>query len=133
MIIDLNFLPLETSDFTIPIFRSKFNGEPRQDGFFAAQLPVSQVGGRDSDYVYYRVSLLKYSGAANYSFRAEENPQLMTSIMWYHLKQWTQQLITEHNIRIDIIDRFSKFLSFVVDDLPKGQRIDYALFIQQLQ
>ena len=88
MIIGLNFLPLETSDFTIPIFRSKFNGEPRQDGYFAALLPVSQGGGRNSEYAYYRVSLLEYSGAEKYSFCAEENPQLMTSIIWHHIKQW---------------------------------------------
>ena len=59
MLIDLIFLPLETSDFTIPVFRSKFNGEPKQDGYFAAQLPTALTGGRDSEYAYYRVGLSK--------------------------------------------------------------------------
>jgi len=123
MLIDLNFLPLKTSEFTIPIFRSKFNGEPREDGYFAAQLPVSQELGRESEYAYYRVSLSEYDGSTAYSYRAEENPQLMTSIIWFHLKQWAQRLISEQNMQAEIIDRFEKFISFVVEDLPKGKRV----------
>lgn len=123
MFIDLNFLPLTTSVFTIPIFRSKFNGEPREDGYFAAQLPVSQELGRDSDYAYYRVSLSEYDGSATYTFQPEENPQLMTSIIWFHLKQWVQRLVSERKVQADIIDRFEKSISFVVEDFPKGKRV----------
>jgi len=123
MLIDLNFLPLETTDFVIPVFRSQFKGEPRQDGYFAAQLPVSQDGGRDSEYAYYRVSLSAYDNAETYSFRADENPQLMTSILWLHFKQWAEQLVNERKVEADIIDRFDKFVSFIVEDLQKGQRV----------
>jgi len=123
MLIDLNFLPLETSEFTIPVYRSRFNGEPRQDGYFVAQLPTAQSGGHDSKYAYYRVGLSNYDGATPYTFHADENPQLMTSIIWFHLKQWAKQLVDEFNIRVDIIDRFEKFISFIVEDLPKGQRV----------
>lgn len=123
MFIDLNFLPLETSEFTIPVFRSRFNGEPRQDGFFAAQLPTSETGGCDSEYAYYRVGLSNYEGATPYIFHANENPRLMTSIMWYYLKQWAKQLIDEFNIKAYIVDRFEKFISFIVEELPKGQRV----------
>ena len=123
MIIDLNFLPLETSDFTIPVFRSRINGEPRQDGYFAAQLPTPKEGGRDSEYAYYRVGLSNYDGATSYFFHANENPQLMTSIMWFYLKQWAARLVAESNVQADIIDRFEKFISFIVEDLPQGQRV----------
>jgi|BioPla2DNA2_1021312.scaffolds.fasta_scaffold31498_1 hypothetical protein len=123
MLIDLNFLPLETSDFTIPVFRSKFNGEPKQDGYFAAQLPTALTGGRDSEYAYYRVGLSSYDGATPYTFHANENPQLMTSIMWYFLKQWAERLVAENCIQADIIDRYEKFISFIVEDLQKGQRV----------
>jgi hypothetical protein len=129
MLIDLNFLSLETSSFTIPVFRSKFNGEPRQDGYFAARLPVSQNEGCDSEYAYYRVSLSCYHGSGAYSFRAEKNPQLMTSIIWYHLKQWAQRLVSEKRIQADIIDHFDKFVSFIVEDLSKGQRVIRAYHI----
>jgi len=123
MLIDLNFLSLETSEFIIPIFRSRFNGEHRQDGYFAAKLPTSQTGGRDSEYAYYRVGLANYDGATAYSFHAHENPQLMTSIMWFYLKLWAERLVTGNNIQADIIDRFEKFISFIVEDFPKGQRV----------
>ena len=131
MLIDLNFLPLETSDFTIPVFRSKFNGEPKQDGYFAAQLPTALTGGRDSEYAYYRVGLSSYDGATPYTFHANENPQLMTSIMWYFLKQWAERLVAENCIQADIIDRFEKFISFIVEDLPKGQpRLSISLLFK---
>ena len=123
MHININFLPLDTADFTIPVFRSKFNGEPREEGYFAAQLPVSQELGRDSEYAYYRICLSRYNGSTDYSFRAEENPQLMTSIIWFHFKRWAQRLIDEHKVKADIIDRFEKFVSFIVDDLPEGHRV----------
>ena len=123
MFIELNFLPLEESNFTIPLFRSKFNGEPRQDGYFAAQLPVSQDCGHASEYAYYRVSLSAYENAETYSFCSDENPQLMTSILWVHFKQWAEQLVSERTVQADIVDRFDKFVSFVVEDLQKGQRV----------
>ena len=87
LFIDLNFMPLETSDFIIPIFRSIFNNEPRQDGFFFAPLPSSDKGGRDSEYAYYRIGLTAYSGAEAYTFHSQDNPELMTSLLWYYLKQ----------------------------------------------
>lgn len=123
MLIDINFLPLDASGFTIPVFRSEFNGEPRQDGYFAAQLPIHQERGRDSEYAYYRISLADYDGAEAYSFRSVENPQLMTSIMWLHIKRWAQQLVDENKAKADIVDRFDKFVSFIVEDLPKGKRV----------
>jgi hypothetical protein len=67
MLIDLNFLPLNTSEFAVPIFRSssKFNGEPREDGYFAAQLPVSQELGREHiAAMYCRSRKAAQSGAA---------------------------------------------------------------------
>lgn len=123
MLIDLNFLPLDTTDFVIPIFRSRFNGEPRQDGYFVAPLPVAQDGGHDSKYAHFRVSLSDYNNAESYSFRADENPQLMTSILWFYFKRWAEQLVAEQKVKADIIDRFDKFVSFVVEDLQKGQRV----------
>lgn len=122
MIIDLNFLPLETANLTIPIFRSRFNSEPRQDGFFAARLPSSEKEGSKSDYAYYRIGISPYDGAEIYTFHANENPQLMTSILWYYFKQWAENLTTR-SVVVDIIDRFDKFISFIVEDLPKGQRV----------
>ena len=47
----------------------------------------------------------------------------MTSIMWFYLKQWAKRLVDESSIQVDIIDRFKKFISFIVEDLPKGQRV----------
>jgi hypothetical protein len=123
MFIDLNFLPLETSEFTIPVFRSKFDGESRQDGYFVAKLPISETEKHDSEYDSYRVGLVNYDGATPYTFHAHENPRLMTSIMWFYLKQWAERLVEEHNIQVDIIDRFEKFISFIIEDLPKGQRV----------
>ena len=123
MLIDLNFLPLTTSDFTIPMFRRKFNSEPREDGFFLAKLPESQELEHDSNYALYRVSLSSFDDAIAYSFHADENPQLMTSLIWVHLKQWAQRLISEDNVHAEIIDRFDKFISFVVEEFPKGQRV----------
>jgi hypothetical protein len=123
MRIDLNFIPLDTTDFVIPVFRSRFRGETKQDGFFAASLPITLEGGRDTDYAYYRVSLSHYNNAESYSFHADNNPQLMTSILWFYFKKWVGKLVSERNIKADIIDRFDKFVSFVVEDLPKGQRV----------
>jgi len=115
-------MPLETSDFIIPIFQSISNSEPKQDGFFFAHLPSSEKGGCDSEYAHYRIGLTAYNGAETYTFHAQENPTLMASILWYYLKQWGEKLICD-NVKADIIDRFDKYISFIVEDFTKGQRV----------
>ncbi len=123
MIVDLNFLPLETSAFTVPVFRKKFNGEKREDGYFVAKLPIAENTDEDAIYDTYRVALFKFANSEAYNFRASENPRLMTSIIWYQFKCWILQLISENVVRADVIDRYEKFVSFIVEDLPEGQRV----------
>ncbi|WP_332446608.1 Piwi domain-containing protein [Sphaerochaeta sp.] len=122
MLIDLNFLPLETSYFTIPIFRKKFNGEPKQKGFFVSKLPISKDGDTDNDYENYRVGLSSFQGATPYLFHSDKNPQLMVSIIWYYLKEWSEYLSRNTKAKIIIKDTFEKFVSFIVEDFNEGQR-----------
>lgn len=123
MKIDLNFLPFETSDFTVPVFRKKFNGEKREDGYFVAKLPISETAGDKATYDTYRVALSQFADSEAYSFRADENPRLMTSIIWYQFKCWILQLVSENKIKADVIDRYEKFVSFIVEDFSEGQRV----------
>jgi hypothetical protein len=51
--------------------------------------------------------------------------------MWFYLKQWAKRLVDESSIQVDIIDRFKKFISFIVEDLPKGQpRLSISLLFK---
>jgi len=132
MLIDLNFLPLEASNFQIPVFRSKYRGEVKQEGYFIAQLPELEKDTRGSVYKEYRIGLSNYPGSSAYSFHAQENPRLMVSIIWYHMKKWIEVLIREGKIKAQIVDRFDKFVSFIVEDFPEGQRVirAYPYYLQ---
>lgn len=123
MLIDINFLPLDTRDFIIPVFRSKFNGETRQNGFFVAHLPISQDKETGQEYSCYRVGLSAYKDAEAYSFHSNDNPQLMTSILWFHLKQWAERLIRDLKIKAEIVDRYEKYVCFIVEEFKEGQRV----------
>lgn len=123
MVIDLNFMSLETSEFSIQVFRSKFNSEPKQDGYFVGRLPTDRTEECEPEYASYRVGLSSYDGATPYIFHANENPQLMIAIMWFHLKHWAEHLVKERIIEAEIIDRYEKFISFIVEDFPEGQRV----------
>lgn len=119
MRINLNFLPFETSDIKLSVFRRKYNGESRTDGYFVAKLPVDNSKGCDSNYDTYWISLNRFDSAEEYSFCSYENPRLMTSIIWYQFKQ---QVLAKKP-KADVIDKYEKFVSFIVEDLPEGQRV----------
>ena len=65
-----------------------------------------------------------YDGATPYTFHANENPQLddFDNVVFF-LTQWAERLVAENCIQADIIDRYEKFISFIVEDLQKGQRV----------
>jgi len=123
MKIDLNFLPFEISDFTVPVFRRKFNGEKREAGYFVAKLPISQNTGDTATYDTYRVALSQFANSDAYSFRAHENPRLMTSIIWYLFKCRILQHVSENKIKAEVVDRYEKYVSFIVEEFPEGQRV----------
>jgi len=121
MHIRLNFLPFEESDFTASVFRRKFNSEKREDGFFVAKLPVGE--NNEQDYDTYRISLTAFSDAESYTFHASENPRLMTSIIWNQFKHKIRDLVTENKVNAEIVDKYYKFVSFIVEELDEGQRV----------
>ncbi len=123
MKIDLNFLPFETSAFTMQVFRRKFNGERREDGYFIAKLPVNTLVGKDDPYSTYWIALSQFADSQPYTFCAHENPRLMTSIIWHQFRGWIHHLVSKDVIRADVIDRYEKFVSFIIEDLPEGQRV----------
>ena len=43
MRINLNFLPLEKSDFPLSLYRRKFNGEAREDRCFVGKPPITTM------------------------------------------------------------------------------------------
>ncbi|MDR1260533.1 MAG: hypothetical protein LBJ83_02350 [Oscillospiraceae bacterium] len=123
MKIDLNFLPFETSAFVVPVFRRKFNGEKREDGYFVAKLPIFENARDNATYDTYRISLSPFEDSSPYSFQANENPRLMKSIIWYQFKYLIFQAIDENKIEADVVDKYDGFVSFVVENFPEGQRV----------
>ena len=121
MHIELNFLPFEASDFTVSVFRRKFNSEKREDGYFVAKLPI--VENNEQEYDTYRIALDTFSDAESYTFHASENPRLMTSIIWNQFKHKIRDLVAENKVNAEIIDKYDKFISFIVEDLQEGQRV----------
>ncbi|MDD3436560.1 MAG: Piwi domain-containing protein [Candidatus Gastranaerophilales bacterium] len=117
MQIELNFLPFESTDFELTLYRRKFNGEKREDGFFTGKLPPEK--GSDEDYIYYWVSLNNFDEAEEYTFCAKENPTLMCSIIWHLFKE---KVVADYKGDFEVIDGFNKFISFVVESFPEGTR-----------
>jgi len=88
-----------------------------------AKLPTVESGNDDVDYDTYRIALTPFSQAEDYIFRAHENPRLMTSIIWYQFKSRISDLVVGNCINAEVIDRYSKFISFAVDEFPEGKRV----------
>lgn len=118
--IELNFLPFESTDFSLTIYRKRYGGEKRAEGFFVAKLPDdNRQSEKDTEYFQYLIALSPFDGATEYQYCAKENPVLMCSIIWYLFKE---KVKSEYEGEYEIIDKYNKFVSFVVQKFQEGTR-----------
>jgi len=123
MLIELNFIPFESEEFKINIFRRKYNQEPRTDGFFIEKLPINAPDNNESrEYEQCLISLNPFDDAIEYEFHSKDNHVLMIAIIWYLFKQ---KVTNEYSSgEYEIIDGFKRFISFIVEKHPPyGNRV----------
>lgn len=120
MDISLSFLPFKNGNFCLNIYRRKYCGELRKEGFFTAKLPIIASGKPDEKYDQYYISLSQFDHSELYKFCSDQNPVLMTAIIWSLFKN---KIANEYSGKYDIVDRFHKFVSFVAEEFKEGNRV----------
>lgn len=119
MQISLNFLPFEDENISFKIYRKPYCGEPRKEGFFRAKLPIAAENIVDK-YEQYYISLSQFNNSEPYIFCINQNPILMTSIIWHLFKN---KIVSQYRGKYEIIDHFQKFVSFVAEEFEEGNRV----------
>lgn len=120
MEIELSFLPFESTDFSLTVYRKRYDGEKRAEGFFVSKLPIEDIQSEeDTKYQQYLVALCPFDGASEYKYCAKENPVLMCSIIWHLFKEKVKR---EYSGEYEIVDKYNKFVSFVVQKFQEGSR-----------
>jgi len=120
MQISLNFLPFVDDNINLMVYRKKYCGEPRKEGYFRAKLPIIASGNIGDKYDQYRISLSQFENSEPYDFYSNQNPILMTSIIWHLFKN---KIASEYWGKYEIIDYFQKFVSFVAEEFEEGNRV----------
>lgn len=117
--IQLNFFSLSTQDFSFRVYRQNFKGQPKQEGYYKAKLPVN-----DGLEVYrdYWLTTETREGFERYYCLASYNPTLTLKVIWDAFLTNLRKNLgpTEYFLKHD---SFSRKIAIIIGSHPEGHEV----------
>ncbi|MFC4767196.1 Piwi domain-containing protein [Effusibacillus consociatus] len=117
--IRLNFFALSNQEFCFTLYRQKFNGQPKQDGFYKAKLPTDNSLETYEDYY---VTTVPKDGFERFVCLGDFNTHLTVKLLWDSFLTKIRKSLNQDEYEVDD-RRFSRKLAVVIGRHPEGNEV----------